>query len=240
MASKTLSRSLRPATIRSLKCPRRTFITLPGTESQSLTASRILPYTSSSLYTIIADVDSYSSFIPYCVNSTVTGWSAPDANGRRWPSQADLKVGWGGFEEQFTSRLFCVPGSVVEALSGEAVTELKKSDIAHYASTLSSPPTANAIFKCLRTRWTVVPFSPKPPTGRTETGRTPVPAREETEVHLTIDFQFANPVYAALSKAVAPKLAGIMIEAFEGRAKKLLDSPCALEGRLVAEKKIDA
>jgi coenzyme Q-binding protein COQ10 len=222
MATKTLPRLCRPCTIHSFKFPKRSFITLPGTESQSLTAARILPYKSSSLYAIIADVDSYKSFIPYCVDSKVTSWSAPDADGRRWPSQADLRVGWGGFEDQFTSRLFCVPGSVVEALSGEAVTNLKKSDLAHYASTVTAPATANAIFTSLRTCWTVVPFPYKPPTDNT-----PLPATDETEVRLTIDFQFSNPVYAALSKAVAPKLAGVMIEAFEDRARKLLDDPGA-------------
>jgi coenzyme Q-binding protein COQ10 len=44
---------------------------------------------------------------------------------------------------------------------------------------------------------------------------------------LTLDFQFSNPIYAALGKAVAPKVAGIMIEAFEIRARKLLDGPGA-------------
>ena len=172
--------------------------------------------------------------------SRVTAWSAPDANGHRWPSQADLKVGWGGFDEKFTSRLFCVPGSVVEALGGEALTELKKSDIAHYASSSSPPATANAIFKSLRTRWTVTPFNYKSPTGRQETDKRQRPATDETEVRLTIDFQFSNPVYAALSKAAAPRLAGVMIEAFEERAKKLLDAPGAQEGRLRADGKMGA
>lgn len=42
-----------------------------------------------------------------------------------------------------------------------------------------------------------------------------------------IEFQFSNPIYAALSQAIAPKVAGIMIEAFEVRARKLLDGPGA-------------
>lgn len=189
---------------------------------------------------MIADVDSYSSFLPYCVDSKVTQWSAPDANGKRWPSQADLNIGWGGFDEKFTSRLFCVPGTIVEALGGEATTDLKKSDIAHYASTTSPPPRANAIFKSIRTRWTVTPFPYKPPTGRPDTDKTLFPATDETQVQLTIDFQFANPLYAALSKAVAPKMAGVMIEAFEERARKLLEGPGALDGRLRAERKAGA
>lgn len=239
---------LRPLSLHSLKpATRRNFISLPGTEPQSLSATRILPYKSTSLYTLIADVNSYSSFLPYCLGSNVTKWSAPDANGKQWPSEADLKVGWGGYEETFTSRLFCVPGSIVEALSGEAMTDLAKSDLSHHSESFNSPAEANAIFKSLSTRWAVTPFHYKPPTGQPQTDKTEHPSRDQTEVHLTIDFQFANPLYSALSKAVAPRVAGIMIEAFEVRARKLLDGPGSavqeqhpLDGAFSAGKKIGA
>lgn len=46
-------------------------------------------------------------------------------------------------------------------------------------------------------------------------------------MNLVIEFQFANPLYTALSKAVAPQVAPKMIEAFELRARKLLDGPGA-------------
>lgn len=232
----------KPTTCRPLfRCQRNTFITLPGTEPQSLSASRILPYKSTSLYKVIADIDSYSDFLPYCIESKVNKWSEPDADGRKWPSEADLKVGWGGYEETFTSRLFCVPGSVVEALGGEAVTDIPKSEIAHHSATFNAPAMASPIFQSLSTRWTVKPFHYKPPTGRPQTDKTEHPARDQTEVFLTIDFQFANPIYAALSKAVAPKVAGIMIEAFEVRARKLLDRPgagAAVEERPAMSRKI--
>ncbi len=232
--SKTLLQAIRPAsTVHSFKpLARRNFITLPSTERQSLTATRILPYKSSSLYTLIADVDSYSSFLPYCVDSKVTKWSTPDKNGKRWPSEADLKVGWGGYEETFTSRLFCVPGSIVEALGGEAQTSLSKSDLGHHAATLHAPAIANNIFQSISTIWAVKPFHYKPPSGQPQTDNAVHPARDQTEVHLTIDFQFSNPIYAALSKAVAPKVARTMIEAFEVRARKILDGP----GAAVAKK----
>lgn len=228
MSTKTLIGKIRPASayFHSFRSQaQRSFITLPGTEPQSLTATRILPYKSSSLYTLIADVDSYSSFLPYCISSNVTKWSSPDTNGKRWPSEADLKVGWGGYEETFTSRLFCLPGSVVEALSGEATTDLSKSDIPHHAASFDSPAITNEIFKSLSTRWSFKPFHYKPPTGRPQTDMTEHPPVDQTEVHLTIDFQFANPIYAALSKAVTPRVAGVMIEAFELRARNLLDGP---------------
>jgi len=224
--SKAMLTTLRPASALHCFKPQiqRSFISIP---SQTLSATRILPYKSSSLYTLIADVDSYKTFLPYCIDSKVTRWSAPDENGKRWPSEADLKVGWGGFEETFTSRLLCVPGSVVEALGGEAVTSLPKSELSHHLDTIDAPASPNAIFQSITTRWSVKPFYYKPPTGRPQTDKAEHPARDQTEVHLSIDFQFSNPIYAALSKAAAPKVAGIMIEAFEVRARKLLDGPGA-------------
>jgi coenzyme Q-binding protein COQ10 len=229
MSPTVMLRTLRPTSALHSFRPRvpRTFITLPGAEAQSFAASRILPYKSSSLYTLIADVDSYSTFLPYCLDSRVTKWSRPDKTGKRWPSEADLKVGWGGYEESFTSRLFCVPGSIVEALGGEAVTSLPKSDLSHHSDTMDTPATANNVFQSISTRWTVKPFHYKPPTGQPQTDKTGHPVGYQTEVHLTLDFQFSNPIYAALSKAVAPKIAGIMIEAFEVRARTSLDGPGA-------------
>jgi len=232
MSTRAGLRVLQPiSALHSLKS-RRDFITLPGTEAQSLTATRILPYKSTSLYTLIADVDSYSTFVPYCQASKVTKWSSPDKTGKRWPSEAYLAVGWGGYEETFTSTLFCVPGSIVEALGGEAQTILPKSELEHYSSAFDASGSANSIFQSLNTRWTIKPFHYKLPFGQPQTDKTEYPAGDQTEVHLNIDFQFSNPIYTALSKAVAPKIAGMMIEAFEVRARKLLDGPgAAVEDR---------
>jgi coenzyme Q-binding protein COQ10 len=202
---------------------RRYFITLPGTELQTLTATRVLPYKTDSLYSLIADVDNYSTFLPYCLNSKVTKWSAPDTDGKRWPSEGDLTIGWGGFEETFSSRLYCVPGSIVEALGGDAVSTIPKADLPHYSGTLHAPNPAHDNFKSLNTRWTFVPFHSKSPTGKLQTNEAVLPTEDhQTEVKLTIDFELANPIYAALTKTVSSKVASVMIEAFEARAKLLL------------------
>ncbi|KAF5561259.1 cyclase dehydrase family [Fusarium napiforme] len=170
----------------------RSFITLPSSEPQRLTANRTLPYPHEPLYDLIADVDSYSSFVPYCSRSRVTRWSDPDPDtGRRYPTLADLHVGWGGFDEVFTSRLRCVPGQSVEAISGETAPG-------------GTGPDASAVFRSLVTRWSVRPIS-GPPSPR-------------TEVNLSIDFQFTNPLYGAVSAAVSDKVASMMIEAFEKKA----------------------
>ncbi|KAH8804621.1 cyclase/dehydrase family protein [Xylogone sp. PMI_703] len=205
---------------------RRSFITLPGSSPpapQTISTSRILPYAAPRLYALVADVDSYSSFLPYCQTSRVTKWSLPDANGNRWPSQADLTIGWGGFEETFTSRLFCLPGRVVEALGGEAVTSLPKEELKHHVEGLDGPARANNLFRSISTRWTVRPLPSRKSSNAHQPGSIGGNGDgEQTEVSLNIEFQFMNPIYAALSQAVTPTMAGIMIESFEKRAQKLL------------------
>ncbi|KAH0595175.1 hypothetical protein MHUMG1_06924 [Metarhizium humberi] len=166
----------------------------PGSDTQTITATRNLPYAQQPLYQLISDVDSYSSFVPYCAHSRVTQWSHPDENGRKWPTLADLHVGWGGFNEVFTSRLRCVPGVSVEAVSGDPASADAKA--------------ASAVFKSLVTRWHLRPIC-----------QHPLPS---TEVHLTIKYQFVSPLYAAVSAAVSDKVAGLMIEAFEKRAMEEL------------------
>ncbi|KAK0758702.1 hypothetical protein N5P37_009101 [Trichoderma harzianum] len=170
---------------------RRAFISLPGTSPQTLLATRTLPYRHEPLYELIADVDSYSAFVPYCSHSQVTKWSSPDDSGRRWPALADLHVGWGGFDEVFTSRLLCVPGVSVEARSGGSAGGGLAQD-------------ASSVFKTLETLWYLTPVARQS-------------AAPSTEVRLTIKFEFVNPLYAAVSAAVSDKIAALMIDAFEKR-----------------------
>ncbi|TLD39580.1 cyclase/dehydrase family protein [Venturia nashicola] len=195
----------------------RRFITPP---TQTLNASRTLPYPSQAIYSIIADVERYSTFLPYCKSSKVTKWSRPDPNGKKWPSEAELVVGWKGLEETFRSQIYCVPGSIVEAVGGRAVTTLRKDLIQHHRDDFqSSSAVENGILTQLLTRWTVRDFPSKPPPDESA-GH---PPKEHTQVSLTIEYQFSNPMYSAMSGAVADKVAGFMIEAFEGRVKAVLD-----------------
>ncbi|KAI9879820.1 MAG: hypothetical protein M1830_007002 [Pleopsidium flavum] len=219
----------RPALTRISQQPKRQFLSTPLTpEIQSLKASRTLSYPANKIYDLIADISSYSTFLPYCSSSTITSWSDPDpTSGKKWPQEAELKVGWAGYDETFRSKVFCVPGSVVEAVSGEARTTIAKDDIPHHSKTLESANAeGNAMFTSLLTTWRLreFPFKPPPPEGKhgaldSSQGASPVP---QTEVNLSIEVQFASPVYAALSKAAAPKVAGVLIDAFEKRAKEVL------------------
>ncbi|KAF2663125.1 hypothetical protein BT63DRAFT_130313 [Microthyrium microscopicum] len=194
---------------------RRNFLPAPPFISappiQRLSASRTLPYPSLPIYTIIADVPSYSSFLPYCLASAVTHWSDKDMElHRRWPEEAELEIGWGSVREIFTSRIYCVPGRIIEAVAGDASTSVEAQEAKHHTHVTSNNASkGNAggdILTHLLTRWEVSPII-------TELGH------ESTKVALDIEFQFANPLYAAMSQVAAGAVAEKMIQAFETRIR---------------------
>lgn len=180
---------------------------------QTLRASRTLPYPSAPIYSIIADVPSYSSFLPYCTRSTITHWSAPDpATGRRWPSIGILTSGFGSLTESFTSRVYCVPGEVVESVGGDTATALSAHLIRHHLQHDDDAHVvghhkhgSEGLLTHLRNTWTVREVAPA-----------------QTKIELELEFQFANPLYAALSAGAAPKVAEAMVRAFEERVRALM------------------
>ncbi|KAJ4380070.1 Coenzyme Q-binding protein coq10, mitochondrial [Didymella sp. IMI 355093] len=193
----------------------------PGaSEIQTLRASRTLPYPSAPIYSIIADVPSYSSFLPYCTRSTITHWSAPDAaTGRKWPSIGILTSGFGNLTESFTSRVYCVPGEVVESVGGDTETRLPRDAIQHHLDgevARVGREGSEGLLTHLRNTWTVE-----------EVGH------RQTRIELALEFRFANPMYAALSAGVAPKVADAMVKAFEERVRRLLtDDPAMVDAKL--------
>lgn len=75
------------------------------------------------------------------------------------------------------------------------------------------------------------PFKPAPPDGKNpQEGASAPPSRPRTEVSLVIEVRFASAVYSALSQAAAPKVAGMMVEAFEKRAREVLGDGEGEEG----------
>lgn len=225
------------------------------TAPQHLTATRTLPYPSAAIYNIIADVSSYHTFLPYCQRSEVTRWSRPDAvTNKHWPAEATLAVGWGHISEAFASRVYCVPGRLVEAVGGRSRTRLRADEIPHHdvpqeaeGGGGAGKPGEGEILTHLLTRWTVSPFPYQPPrkggaadvplgvegSSGSNGSANPIdpqtPAsgepKEQTQVSLVIEFAFANPLYGTMMTAVTPMVANLMIEAFEKRVEQLLDGP---------------
>lgn len=205
----------------------------PSPQLQKISASRVLPYSQESIYTIIADVSSYSSFLPFCKSSTVTRWSAFDRDGKQWPSEASLTVGWSGIEETFLSQIYCVPRRIVESVGGQSETGLAKEDIRHHLeggkAVARASDEVTAILSHLQSRWTLSPAA-----------HAAAKDGDATDVRLDLSFAFANPLYSAMSSTITPKVAGIMVEAFEKRVAHLLRGKKARKGRPPADIKAAA
>lgn len=116
-------------------------------------------------------------------------------------------------------------------MAGDAEPTIAKSKLAHYDEDPEHEHDAEksagnrSIFTSLLTRWTFkeFPFKPAPPDGKApQEGNASTPSSPRTEVNLVLEVRFASAVYSALSQAVAPKVAGMMIEAFERRAGVVL------------------
>jgi len=212
-----LLRGTQPALITQL--PQIRSFSNPLTPLQTLTASRILPYHSAPLYKLIADIETYPQFIPYCTSSSITSQSAREKiSNQRWPRTADLHIGFGGYDERFRSAVYCLPYTVLEAVAGAAEPTIPRSQLPHYYddpdhSHDADRSAGNArIFTSLLTRWIFkeFPFKPPPPDGKTpQEGNASIPASPRTEVNLTIEVRFASAVYSALSQAAAPKVAQV-------------------------------
>ncbi|TKA55471.1 hypothetical protein B0A55_12349 [Friedmanniomyces simplex] len=212
----------------------------PFAGPQSLVATRTLPYPSKLIYSIISDVGNYSTFLPYCQSSTVTRTSQPAAaDGKTYPEEAKLVIGFNGdVSESFTSRVYCVPETIVEAVSGQTETQLSPEEVAHHSARLANgeedASRRDTVLTHLMTRWTLRPYPYKPPpasavhpetTHNNHNETSELPSQEKTDVTLAVEFQFANPVYAALSSAAAPRVAEKMIDAFEKRVRSVIEGP---------------
>ncbi|CAD6570475.1 MAG: hypothetical protein TREMPRED_005859 [Tremellales sp. Tagirdzhanova-0007] len=191
-------------------------------EQQRFHSRKILPYTQAQLYSLIADVPRYSSFIPFCNSCAVLAKPSGSAGAKRvietdWKPgeqpfnvEAEMCVGFGGLEETFISR---VAGRPFESVTATASDQIP-------------------IFKSLVTTWAFAPASPLSPRS---TNPSPSPSAREPRhkdstsqsdtnpemgpTLLTIDlaFAFINPLHRIASQAVFPKVAERMVEAFEKR-----------------------
>lgn len=164
----------------------------------------------------------------------------------------ELTVGYGPYTEVFRSRVFCKPYSVLEAVAGDAETSIPRYELWHYfqrgadesgrgeekekaRAAMANHERAESLFTTLSTRWTFVQHTYGSSSGvdvAGSMGGTSVARQEQqhrpgqmsTEINLSIKVAFKSVMYAALSQAAAPKVAGFMIEAFEKRAREVYGS----------------
>jgi coenzyme Q-binding protein COQ10 len=68
---------------------------------------RLLPYTPEQLYEVVADVDRYPEFLPWCKAARVTRRDGDSF-------EADLVIAFKMFRERFSSRVQLVPKTAVD------------------------------------------------------------------------------------------------------------------------------
>lgn len=120
--------------------------------------------------------------------------------------------------------MYCVPGKYVESVGGDTETSLSRDEIAHHLQESESGVGGrreggdNGLLKHLRSKWTIEELG-----------------KDKTGVTLALEFAFTNPFYAALSGGVAPKVAEVMIKAFEQRVVALLKENPEMVGASLSE-----
>lgn len=90
----------------------KSFRTLLCINVPSFTHTGSRRYRRSELYNIIADVESYSNFVPYCTGSRIL-------ESKAWQNgttvmEAELTVGFLAFKESYISNVTCKPHESVE------------------------------------------------------------------------------------------------------------------------------
>ncbi|CAD6885241.1 unnamed protein product [Tilletia controversa] len=194
-------------------------------------------YSPEELYKIVADVDSYSSFLPNCLESRVIGPADPphptltprtvrlhaaEAQAVRQTGQAvraDLTVGFNAFRESYTSRVEMVPGRYVTAtadtdsnpLFKHLYTEWSFHTAASSSSSSSSVPLSLFNHSSSSSTSTPSPSSSSAPPGPSHA----------TRLEFTLEYAFRNPLYGMVASKAFNIMAGRMMHAFEERAIRL-------------------
>ncbi|CAG02815.1 unnamed protein product, partial [Tetraodon nigroviridis] len=112
LSSKRVLETGRPDHFYPVGNPRRTFINLVAPVSarkMEYTECRTLAYTPEQLYSVVANVDQYQQFVPWCTKSRVIKRQGGDF-------QADLEIGFPPIVERYTSEVSLVPNHKVRAV----------------------------------------------------------------------------------------------------------------------------
>jgi coenzyme Q-binding protein COQ10 len=70
--------------------------------------TRILPYSADLMYAVVADVERYPEFLPWCVGLRVLSRAQ---DGARQTMMAEMIVGYHGLRERYTSRVVLDPAT---------------------------------------------------------------------------------------------------------------------------------
>jgi coenzyme Q-binding protein COQ10 len=190
---------------------------------------------------LVADVDCYRHFLPFCHASKVLNASRPN-----WKSnpgdgpvelEAELRVGFLGLEESYISRVLLNPYESVEVRNIPIYRPYILLTLYLCSSQQARAATTTPLFKTLITTWqfhSASPTSPHPSTSHIHTPGCRVSRSSlDDGIHanqtddlsqtgptlLTFDivFAFANPLHASVSSAFFGRVSRMMVGAFEER-----------------------
>ena len=112
------------------------------------------------------------------------------------------------------SRVYCIPERTVEALAGEARTDLELVELQELYGGVSDVPDSHdgsgSLFRSLRSTWSLH-------------NEDPSTQHPSTRVDLKIEFDFQSPIYAAMAGAAIPRVAQTVMDAFRSRAKAVIE-----------------
>ena len=162
--------------------------------------------TREALCDVVADVDSYASFVPFCAGARRTPretWGASRAadaatRGEEY-FEADLEIGFKLFSERYTSAVTCARPERVTARS-----------------------VSSGLFKSMTTTWTFQKLSDAgADLEEEEDDGLGLPMGDGVVVDFEIDFEVNDPVHAAAVSVVFKDVAAAQISAFEKRVRSL-------------------
>ena len=84
-----------------------------STSLQTLERSKQLPYTCDQVYAVVADVEAYKQFLPFCTSSSIDLRRGPDS------FDATLSLGFLAFSETYTSRVTLQRPVIVSAIAAD-------------------------------------------------------------------------------------------------------------------------
>ncbi|KAI8590418.1 dehydrase and lipid transport-domain-containing protein [Geranomyces variabilis] len=234
----------RPDTIRhyappppTLTSARATFFSLPNLPdillpSTSTTAALLrkehsqrhtLPYSPRQLYAVVADVEQYHRFVPWCTRSKVLERNYHQReNAREMIMRAELGIGFRALSEHYVSRVVGVEGVSVTALAQDS-----------------------SVFKELNTTWRFSPAGTdstissrlRQPSSISTTANHPATSLSPSTAHTSpldspscvvdfhILFEFRSPLYAHVSTLFFEEVSKAMMGAFEDRARVVYGPP---------------
>ena len=191
-----------------------------------------MPYPPRALYNLVADIDSYRLYLPYCLDSRITA-RCPATSA---PTEADLRIAWGSFDETFRSRVTCCDPTATSTAAPATPTTTSGDEVMAVEADASGGGSSGGggLFQLLKARWEISPATAitganatittttATTTTTTTTTTAPTTRDDSSQVRLHVEYLFANPLYNAFSGAFAPKLADLMVDAFVKRAQEVL------------------